>query len=73
MSDFDPTVSLPPGWQVLTPEDQAVRAEFAEITGEDPRSYKREVEYRAEHPRRPVQGRSILGALKRALTEGTDQ
>ncbi len=60
------------GYQAVTPEDQAVRREFAEITGEDPRSYERAVEYHQTRTTSPLlggTGRPVLSTLIERLSK----
>lgn len=45
---------LPADFQAVTPEQLADRAAFAEIVGEDPRSYQRAVEHHATRSAAPV-------------------
>lgn len=60
------------GMTAVTPETLAVRRAFAEIAGEDPRSYEAEIRRREERQRpAPVRrrGRSLVEAIAERLTE----
>lgn len=61
--------------RAVTPQQLADRATFAELVGEDPRSYKRAVEHRAEReatPPRPMFP-GLFRTLAEAFKEGPDK
>ena len=63
---------LPTGFQAVTPDQLADRAAFAEITDEDPRSYRRAVEHQTTRGPAPVRVSGWSGIF-RTLAEEMDE